>query len=99
MRASCRVRNLPQRVSYLGDKWLDPPVRLWYHVLTWFRRARRQPVPICVCQPPADRGVEEIVPKLQDAGQLYGVPLGTNPGAGLCRAPSKLLGGGTRMGA
>lgn len=52
-----------------------------------------------VCSLPAKSGVEELVPELQDAGQLFGVPLGTNPGTGLCRAPSKLREGGTRLGA
>jgi hypothetical protein len=54
---------------------------------------------MCVCRLAADPGVEEIVPELQDAGQLFGVPLGTNPSAGRCRDPSSLLESGTRMAA
>jgi hypothetical protein len=99
VRASSQVRNLQRRVSYLGEKRLDPPVRPWYHMCTWSHKVRRRPEPLCDCQPRAGPGEVGLLSELQEAGQLHGVPLGTNPGAGLCRAPSKLLEGGTWMGA
>jgi hypothetical protein len=60
--ASPRVRNLPQGVSHLGEKWLDQPVRLWYHMLTWSHRVRRRPVPMRVCQPRQIRGRKRSCP-------------------------------------
>jgi hypothetical protein len=60
--ASSRVRNLPQRVSYLGEKRLDPPVQLWYHVCTWSHRVRGGLCRSASASPRQTRGWKESCP-------------------------------------